>query len=157
MDISKIQEIIKLLKDTDISEIEIKDELGTLRLSRQGSGQTALDVQQSMYYQPPLQPMPVSAPPIQAPAAAIASPVPNNETGHTVRSPMVGTLYSSPSPDAQPFVTIGQTVKVGDTLCIIEAMKMFNEIESDRAGKIVAIYANNGDPIEFDQALFVIE
>ncbi|WP_188883561.1 acetyl-CoA carboxylase biotin carboxyl carrier protein, partial [Alicyclobacillus cellulosilyticus] len=77
--------------------------------------------------------------------------------GHKVRSPMVGTMYTSPSPDAAPFVTLGQSVKAGDTLCIIEAMKMFNEIEADRAGVITAIHVANGEPVEFDQPLFTIE
>ena len=157
MDISKIQEIIKLLKDTDISEIEIKDELGTLRLTRYGLKPAPMDIQQALSYSssPPV-------PMIPASTQNLSTQVPdkqetNQETGHTVRSPMVGTLYTAPSTEAQPFVSVGQSVKVGDTLCIIEAMKMFNEIESDRAGKIKAILAHNGDPIEFDQALFIIE
>jgi acetyl-CoA carboxylase biotin carboxyl carrier protein len=78
-------------------------------------------------------------------------------SGHKIRSPMVGTMYTSPSPENPPFVTIGQSVKVGDTLCIVEAMKMFNEIESDRAGKIVEILVKNGEPVEYDQILFIIE
>lgn len=152
MDISKIQEIIDLLKDTDISEIEIKDEQGTLRLSRHGSGN------QPIHYVPSQAVVPMQAPPTPGALHSLENTVGNTlPSGHTVRSPMVGTLYTSPSPEAPSFVTIGQMVKVGDTLCIIEAMKMFNEIESDRAGKVVAILAANGDPIEFDQALFVIE
>jgi acetyl-CoA carboxylase biotin carboxyl carrier protein len=158
MDISKIQEIINLLKDTDISELEIQDEQGTLRLSRQGKGGHPGEAQQTIYI-----PAPQASAPMQAPAAVADAGTPkatapeSTPSGHTIRSPMVGTLYTSPSPEAPAFVTIGQMVKVGDTLCIIEAMKMFNEIESDRAGKVVAILAANGDPIEFDQALFVIE
>ncbi len=150
MDIRKIQEIIEMLKDTDISEIEIKDDKGTLRLSRHGQSV------QPIHFIPSTTPVQMPTSTAEA-AQAVENAVSNVPSGHTVRSPMVGTLYTSSSPDSPPFVTIGQTVKVGDTLCIIEAMKMFNEIESDRAGKVAAILASSGDPIEFDQALFVIE
>ncbi len=147
MDIRKIKKLIELLDETGISEIEIKEGEESLRLSR--------------YHQ--------AEPPRYAPApAAPAAPAPVNvivaehkpaelSSGHKVKSPMVGTMYTSPSPDAAPFVAVGQSVKVGDTLCIIEAMKMFNEIEADRAGTITAILVANGDPVEYDQPLFTIE
>lgn len=150
MDIRKIKKLIELLEETGISEIEIKEGEESVRLSRHGHTAEA-----PRYY-------PQAAP--QAPIQAAAAPMVQETkqasatiSGHRVRSPMVGTMYTSPSPEAATFVTLGQTVKVGDTLCIIEAMKMFNEIEADRAGKIVEILVSNGDPVEYDQPLFVIE
>jgi len=149
MDIRKIRKLIELLEETGISEIEIKEGEESLRLSRYGQHVEA--------------PMPkilhASAPRAQEQPAMSAHEIKptTSSDAHKVRSPMVGTMYMSPSPDADPFVKVGQTVNVGDTLCIIEAMKMFNEIEADRAGKITAILVNNGEPIEFDQPLFIIE
>jgi acetyl-CoA carboxylase biotin carboxyl carrier protein len=151
MDIRKIRKLIELLEETGIAEIEIKEGEESLRLSR--------------YSNAPMQAQPIQhivtapAPHHEAPAApeshkAPAAPV---HKGHKVRSPMVGTMYASPSPESPPFVTLGQTVKVGDTLCIIEAMKMFNEIESDCAGTIVDILVKSGEPVEYDQVLFIIE
>jgi len=152
MDIRKIRKLIELLEETGISEIEIKEGEESLRLSRH-SYPTDLPVQKY-----------VAAPPVTAPSATTPvtigtvenKPV-DTSSAHKVRSPMVGTMYMSPSPDAPPFVKVDQVVKVGDTLCIIEAMKMFNEIEADRAGKITAILVDNGEPIEYDQPLFIIE
>lgn len=152
MDIRKIRKLIELLEETGISEIEIKEGEESLRLSRY---QTT-DAPQAKYVShPPAaashhHPAPVAQEahkPVEAPTTS----------SHKVRSPMVGTLYTSPSPEAAPFVSVGQTVKAGDTLCIIEAMKMFNEIEADRAGTITAILVTNGAPVEYDQALFAIE
>lgn len=146
MDIRKIKKLIELLEQTGIAEIEIKEGEESLRLSRY-----------SQVLEPRSQPVSISQP---APAAPLHIPVTTPEAtiaGHTVKSPMVGTLYTAATPGAPPFVTVGQTVKAGDTLCIVEAMKMFNEIEADRGGKIVAVLANNGDPVEYDQPLFVIE
>lgn len=158
MDIRKIKKLIELLEETGIAEIEIKEGEESVRLSRYGN----MDNAQPIRY--------ISAPTVAAPQhtpthAAPAEPsildhkpiAATTKPGHKVRSPMVGTMYTSPSPDAPAFVTIGQSVKVGDTLCIVEAMKMFNEIEADRAGKIVDILVANGDPIEYDQPLFIIE
>ena len=157
MDIRKIKKLIELLDETGISEIEIKEGEESVRLSRHGS----MEMPQQVRY--------VQAPPAAASAPATHAAVPNEpaimdhkpaaagKPGHRVRSPMVGTMYTSPSPDAPLFVTIGQNVKVGDTLCIVEAMKMFNEIEADKAGKIIDILVANGDPVEYDQPLFVIE
>ena len=151
MDIRKIKKLIELLEATGISEIEIKEGEESLRLSRHSQQMTAPITQ--TYIAPP-QPLPT-----QTPILVQANETPSipTQTGHKVRSPMVGTLYVSSSPENPPFVSVGSTVAVGDTLCIVEAMKMFNEIEADRAGTITAILIANGDPVEYDQALFVIE
>jgi len=150
MDIRKIKKLIELLEETGISEIEIKEGEESLRLSRHHHHPT--EAPQVRY---------VSSPHVSAPSSvSVATPddTPAEATsGHKVRSPMVGTMYISPTPDAAPFVAIGQSVKAGETLCIIEAMKMFNEIEADRAGIITAILIANGDPVEYDQPLFIIE
>lgn len=161
MDIRKIKKLIELLEETGISEIEIKEGEESVRLSRHGYPMEAPP--QQYHYMPqqqaPQQAIPAPAQPalahIDGATASAAEKL--AIAGHLIRSPMVGTLYTSPSPEAPAFVKIGQSVKVGDTLCIIEAMKMFNEIESDRVGKVVDILVANGDPIEYDQALFVIE
>ncbi len=152
IDISKIKKLIQLIEETSIAEIELKEGEESVRLSRQGSFTSV----------PPQAPAPT---PSYIPTPISAAPTLTNESndksslpaGHVVCSPMVGTMYDSPSPDAEPFVRVGQDVKVGDTLCIIEAMKMFNEIEADKSGKIIAVQVSNGDPVEFDQPLFVIE
>ena len=157
MDIRKIRKLIELLEETGISEIEIKEGEESLRLSRYSNH--GPDVR---YVSPP---QITSAPQVissaQSTEALIenkaSTPTTSNSAGHKIRSPMVGTMYTSPSPDSAPFVTIGQSVKVGDGLCIVEAMKMFNEIEADRAGKIVDILITNGQPVEYDQVLFIIE
>ncbi len=154
MDIRKVKKLIELLEDSNLSEIEIHEGEESVRLSRQSAAaQVAM-------------PAPTIAAPVQ-PHAAPAAPPPaaSSETessdgglpdGHVVRSPMVGTYYSAPSPEAEVFVTIGQVVEPGDTLCMIEAMKMFNQIESDKGGKVVAILGENGEAVEYDQPLFVI-
>lgn len=159
MDIRKIRKLIELLEETGISEIEIKEGEESLRLSRYSNNH--VEAQQIRYVAAPAHhseaqthaSAPVAAGSLSEskPAAAAIS------AGHRVRSPMVGTMYTSPSPESPVFVTVGQSVKVGDVLCIVEAMKMFNEIESDRAGKIAEILVANGEPVEYDQALFVIE
>lgn len=157
MDIRKIRKLIELLEETGISEIEIKEGEESLRLSRHSTA--PVESQQIRY---------VSAPVSQQDTKPILNnslpgphhdhkPAPLPLAGHKIHSPMVGTMYTSPSPETPPFVTIGQTVKSGDTLCIVEAMKMFNEIESDRSGKIIDILVRNGDPVEYDQVLFIIE
>lgn len=149
MDIRKIKKLIELLEETGISEIEIKEGEESVRLSRHYPM-----VEPPVRYSLPMAPQPATSPAVSAPEN---KPVETKVIGHKVHSPMVGTMYNSPSPDAPPFVTIGQTVKEGDTLCIIEAMKMFNEIEADRAGKITAVLVANGEPVEYDQTLFIIE
>jgi len=153
MDIRKIKKLIELLDETGISEIEIKEGEESVRLSRH----VYHVEQQPMRYAAPQQHTMTQAPAISQAIPGESKAQESASNGHKVRSPMVGTMYSSPSPEAAPFVTIGQSVKTGDTLCIIEAMKMFNEIEADRTGKIIDILVTNGDPVEYDQPLFVIE
>jgi len=154
MDIRKIKQLIELLDQTGISEIEIKESKEgetSLRLSRYPVSMpvAALAAQQQSTCIVP-------ATHVLAVETATA-PIPVEITGHTLRSPMVGTLYVSASPESAPFVSVGKTVKKGETLCIIEAMKMFNEIESDRDGVISAMLVANGEPVEYDQPLFIIE
>jgi len=150
MDIRKVKKLIELLEESGISEIEITEGEESVRISRYPQGVT--------YATPPAAPL-AAVQPAPAPAAApspSAAPPPPPE-GHTVAAPMVGTFYAAPAPGAKPFMQIGSKVEVGDTLCIIEAMKMMNQIESDAAGTVVAILAENGEPVEFGQPLFVIE
>ena len=144
MDIRKVKKLIELLEESGIAELEIKEGEESVRISRQSS-----TVVQTVA--PPPQ---VAAPASVAPAAV---DVPAVESGHQVKSPMVGTFYAAASPTSGPFVTQGQQVSVGDTLCIIEAMKMMNQIEADKAGTVRSILVENGSPVEFDQVLFVIE
>jgi acetyl-CoA carboxylase biotin carboxyl carrier protein len=155
MDIRKIRKLIELLEETGISEIEIKEGEESLRLSRHSS--VSMEAPQVRYVSAPVQQPASPAPNNAIPAHHEHKPAVPMVSGHKIRSPMVGTMYTSPSPENPPFVTIGQSVKVGDTLCIVEAMKMFNEIESDRAGKVVDILVKNGEPVEYDQILFIIE
>lgn len=158
MDIRKIRKLIELLEETGISEIEIKEGEESLRLSRHSS--VSAEAPQIRYVSSqPMPPHQTAIEPIAVTKSAVTINEPSEESmpGHKIRSPMVGTMYTSPSPDAAPFVSVGQSVKAGDTLCIVEAMKMFNEIEADRSGKIIAILANSGDPVEYDQPLFIIE
>jgi acetyl-CoA carboxylase biotin carboxyl carrier protein len=162
MDIRKIKKMIELLEESGIAEIEIKEGEETLRIARVLPGQAAVTYMGApqQTYSAPLAAPPVpraiaSAPPeaaATANAAAAASAAQN-----LVTAPMVGTYYSSSSPGAKAFVEIGDEVKVGQVLCIIEAMKMMNQIESEKAGKIKAILVQNGEPVEFGQPLFVIE
>ena len=148
MDIRKVKKLIELLEESGVAEIEIHEGEESIRISRASQ-------------------VSVAAP---APAAAVAAAAPGPETpadnsagtepeisGHIVKSPMVGTFYSAATPGAKPFASIGQQVNVGDTLCIIEAMKLMNQIESDKAGVIKAILVENGQPVEYNQPLFVIE
>jgi len=151
MDIRKVKKLIELLEESNIDEIEIKEGEESVRISRNGN---AGMMQAPMSYAPAPAPVaPAPAPAAPAPAAEPAAPVAD---GNAVLSPMVGTFYRSPSPDAPSFVEVGQTVRVGDVLCIVEAMKMMNQIEADRAGTVTAIHVENGDPVEFDQPLITI-
>lgn len=151
MDIQKIKKLIKLLTETGISEIEVKEGEASVRICRHSAvSPYTLPAQATSAVSPVNE-----APTIFASEASTASEP--HLKGYIVRSPMVGTFYTAPTPGAQPFVEIGQSITIGDTLCIIEAMKMFNQIEADKAGKITAILAENGQPVEFDQPLFVIE
>ena len=152
MDIRKVKKLIELLEESGIAEIEIKEGEESVRISRQQGGAHPVYHQPVMQYQP----APANAPAISVAATpVVATPAANND--HAVTAPMVGTYYASSTPGAKPFVDIGSEVKVGDTLCIIEAMKMMNQIESDRAGKVTAALAKNGEPVEFGQVLFIIE
>ena len=145
MDIRKIKKLIELIEESDIAEIEIHEGEESVRLSRN-----------SAVAQVVAAPAPVSAP---APAAEPAAAVEEKEqfSGHVVKSPMVGTFYRAPSPGAKAFVEVGQSVHNGQTLCIIEAMKILNQIESDTSGTIKEILVENGQPVEYNQPLFVIE
>jgi acetyl-CoA carboxylase biotin carboxyl carrier protein len=153
LDIRKVKKLIELLEESGIAEIEIKEGEEAVRISRMPTGQVVT------HMAPAIAPTPVAAP-AAAPVAAlpVAAEVPARRANeHVVAAPMVGTFYAAASPGSKPFVEIGTEVKEGQVLCIIEAMKMMNQIESDKAGKITAIMATNGDPVEFGQPLFVIE
>lgn len=146
MDIRKIKKLIELVQESGIAELEISEGEESVRINRFSSTAAPAQVQYA--------PAPVA--PLVAPVAVIeATPV--EAVGHQVRSPMVGTFYNAASPGSAAFVAIGQTVNVGDTLCILEAMKMMNQIESDKAGIVKAILATDGQAIEFDEPLFIIE
>ena len=150
MDIRKVKKLIELLEESGIAEIEITEGDDSVRISRYPT---------SGYAAAP-QPVAVQAPAVAAsagvPAASAAAPEASAPRGHAVTAPMVGTMYTSPSPTADVFIKVGDTVAVGDTVCIIEAMKMMNQIEADVAGTVLAIEAQNGDPVEFGQTLIVI-
>jgi acetyl-CoA carboxylase biotin carboxyl carrier protein len=161
MDLRKIKALIDLLEKSNLTEIEIKEGEESVRLSR---AHRAAPMPQLIHAEPaaaPVAPAAAPAAPARSPAAQQTSEShgkPGKEVpdGHTIRSPMVGTFYASPNPDAPSFVKVGQTVKAGDTLGIIEAMKMFNPIESDVSGTVRAILVHSGQPIEFDEPMFVI-
>ena len=146
MDIRKVKKLIELLEESNIGEIEIKEGEESVRISRQGT------VPAPVAYAPPAAPAPAQAPAAEVPTQDSVAPVIDN----AVLSPMVGTFYRSPGPDAAAFVEVGQTVRVGDVLCIVEAMKMMNQIEADRAGAVTAIHVENGQAVEFDQPLISI-
>lgn len=151
MDIRKVKKLIELLEASSVDEIEIKEGEESVRISRN----TGAPIAMAAPIAAPAMPAPVApAPAAPAPAApeAVAPSAAN-----AVKSPMVGTFYRSPSPDAAAFVEVGQSVRAGDVLCIVEAMKMMNQIEADRAGTVTAIHAENGEPVEFDQPLITVE
>jgi acetyl-CoA carboxylase biotin carboxyl carrier protein len=156
MDIRKIKKLIELLEESGIAEIEIKEGEEALRISRMPTATTVahqIPQMASLPLAPPLAVPPKAAVPTAAEAAATKAKA--NE--HVITAPMVGTFYGAPSPGAKPFIEIGDEIKVGQVLCIIEAMKMMNQIESDKAGRVTSIMARNGDPVEFGQPLFVVE
>jgi acetyl-CoA carboxylase biotin carboxyl carrier protein len=160
MDLRKIKALIDLLEKSNLSELEIKEGEESVRLSRQAVAAPAAPMMAAMPMAMAMEaprPGPAATPALAA-TAEEAQPKAGKEVpdGHTMRSPMVGTFYSSPNPDAPPFVKVGQTVKAGDTLGIIEAMKMFNPIEADISGTIRAILVESGQPIEFDEPMFII-
>lgn len=149
MDIRKIKKLIELVEESGIAELEISEGEESVRISRMVTGQAA----PVMNFAQPL-----AAAPAAPAAAPAATPAPAAEvSGHVLRSPMVGSFYRSASPDAKPFVEVGQSIKAGDPLCIVEAMKMMNQIQADKAGTIKSILVENGQTVEFDQPLFIIE
>ncbi len=153
MDIRKIKKLIELLEESGIAEIEIKEGEEAVRISRMPVAPVVAQLPPVAHLAPVAAPSPA---PGTLPAAEAAAPKPKTNE-HVVTAPMVGTFYGSPSPGAKAFVEIGDEIKVGQVLCIIEAMKMMNQIESDKAGRITSIMARNGDPVEFGQPLFVVE
>jgi len=157
MDIRKVKKLIELLEESGIAEIEISEGEESVRISRYPPGGPA--PAPIVHYAAPPAPVYAAAPP-SAPIAATAAgatPVATSRADHTVTAPMVGTFYASATPGAKAFVDIGSEVNIGDTLCIIEAMKMMNQIESDKSGRVTAVLVKNGEPVEFGQPLFIIE
>ena len=155
MDIRKIKKLIELLEESNIGELEIKEGEESVRIARNSGTVQYVNAPMQGYapaQQAPMQSAPVAAAPA-APAAAPAAPVPS---GHIIKSPMVGTYYGAPSPGSPNFVEVGKQVKVGDVICIIEAMKMMNQIVADKAGVIESILVQDGNPVEFDQPLVTI-
>jgi len=151
MDIRKIKKLIELLEESDLAEIEVQEGEESVRISRHGKAVHAVMGAQPIITAPPPAPQATAAG-----ASAEAPPAPPPK-GHTITSPIVGSFYRSPAPGSPPFVEVGQRVNAGDTLCIIEAMKMLNQIESDKAGVVAAILVENGQPVEYGQPLFIIE
>ena len=148
MDIRKVKKLIELLEESGIAEIEIREGEESVRISRHGQAGTQVAMQHAVH-----------APTLNstAPAAAVEAAAPAEPIGHTVNAPMVGTFYQSAAPGTPPFVVLGQSVNVGDTLCVIEAMKIMNQIESDKAGVVKTMLVESGQPVEYGQPLFVIE
>jgi acetyl-CoA carboxylase biotin carboxyl carrier protein len=156
MDIRKVKKLIELLEESGVAEIEIKEGEESVRISRMGANAPVTHYVQAPMAMPAAAPAPAPAAPARAVAAEPAEPEgPRPE--NTVTAPMVGTFYSAAAPGASAFVDIGQEVKIGQTLCIIEAMKMMNQIESDKSGRVTQVLVKNGEPVEFGQPLFVIE
>jgi acetyl-CoA carboxylase biotin carboxyl carrier protein len=158
VDLRKIKKLIDILEESNLAELEIKEGEESVRLSRIPKGMTQVSATQ-----PAFAPVQIEAPrAIEASAPSATAPPATTSgskdlpAGAILRSPMVGTFYASPNPESPPFVKVGQSVKVGDTLAVIEAMKMFNQIEADVAGTVVAVLASSGQPVEFDEPLFVI-
>ena len=155
MDIRKVKKLIELLEESGISEIEIKEGEESVRISRHPTGMVHT-ISAPAAYAPAL--APAAAQGAAVPRAEAAAPArPDVAPEDAVTAPMVGTFYAAPAPGAKAFVEIGSEVKPGDVLCIIEAMKMMNQIESDKAGKVVSVLVKNGDPVEFGQTLFIIQ
>jgi len=146
MDLRKLKKLIDLVQESGIAELEVTEGEEKVRIARTNAGSPQVYMPQHMQA------------PMPAPVAAVAAPiVPEEPVGHTLKAPMVGTFYRSPSPGSPPFVEVGQSVSKGQTLCIIEAMKLLNEIESDVSGTVKAVLTENGQPVEYGQPLFVIE
>ena len=149
MDIRKIKKLVEILEESSLAEIEIHEQEESIRLSRYPRD---LPVAAAPVAAAPI----VAAPLAATPEAAAASETPELEEGYVVRAPMVGTFYASPNPESDPYVRVGQSIKAGDVVCIIEAMKMFNQIESEEDGKVVSVLVDSAQPVEFDQPLFII-
>ena len=152
MDLRKLKKLIDLVEESGISELELTEGEESVRISRQGQV-----MQQPQQYTIPQQPTPAAQNQVPTPTASADTEDVAQETGHALTSPMVGTFYRSSSPEADPYVEVGSSVKKGDTLCIIEAMKLLNEIEADRDGIIKKIMVENAQPVEFGEPLFIIE
>ena len=155
MDLRKLKTLIDLVSESNISELEITEADGKVRIVKAdpaavGAPMVAMPAQQMV-----AAPAPVAA--AAAPAAPVAAPAPAVETGHVVKSPMVGTFYRASGPNAKPFAELGQPIKEGNAICIIEAMKIMNEIDSDVSGTVTKILVENGQPVEFGQPLFIVE
>lgn len=155
MDLAYIKKVIKLIEKSEVDEIEIEEEGKKIRVAKNKHPQPA-------YYTQASYPQPLNIPPVPAAVPAAEAPQPGTPTKpeqklHEVRSPIVGTFYRAPAPDAEPYVEIGQSVSVGAVLCIVEAMKLMNEIESDVSGRIAQVLVENGKPVEYNQVLFLIE
>ncbi len=150
MDLRKLKTLIDLVAESGISELEITEAEGTVRIVKNNAGHPPMQAApvQSQVVAAPIPAAPATAPVVEAAPVAV---------GHTVKSPMVGTFYRSAQPGAEAIITLGQAVKEGDTLCIIEAMKLMNEIEADKSGVVKAILVENGNPVEYGQPLFIIE
>lgn len=147
MDIRKIKKLIEIIEESNIAELEIKEGEESIRINRYSAAPAAVAYAQA----------PVAAAPAPAAAPAAAAPAEEKITGHVVKSPMVGTFYRAASPGSKVFVEVGQSVQAGDTLCIIEAMKILNQIEADKSGTISKILVENAEPVEYGQPLFIIE
>lgn len=152
MDVRKIKKLIELVEESGIMELEISEGEETIRINRG----TPVQLQQT-HFVPAVAPVQAPAPVAQETTQVETSSQEPSLSGHMIRSPMVGTFYRSPSPESDPFVEVGQTVKVGDALCIVEAMKMMNRIEADKAGVVKAIFVNDGEAVEFDEPIIIIE
>mgnify|MGYP005698334187 FL=1 len=153
MDLRKIKKLMELLEESGIAEIEVKEGEESIKLSR---GTNTPNIPNQQIAQQPFVQSPMSSPQVPVDVQPIQE-TQKEEKRNTVNSPMVGTFYASASPESKPFVTVGQSVKKGDTLCILEAMKMMNQVQAERDGKIIEILVDNAEPVEFDQPLFVIE
>lgn len=155
VDMRKIKKLIELIQSTGVAEIEIKEGEETVRITRESKGTPVYMAAPAVA--PAAQPSAAPIEPAPAGKEKAAAAAPAAESKHAVKAPMVGTVYLSSSPGTKPFVEIGQTVKPGDVICLIEAMKMFNQIEADKAGTVTARLVDNGTPVEFNQPLFIIE
>lgn len=157
MDMSYLEKLVKLFDESTLTELEIEEEGTQVRLARQKEqAQVTYAAPPQYAYAPAPSPAPQAAPAATGAPSAPAAPAVSANT-HEIKSPIVGTFYTAPSPDAEKYVSVGQHVEVGTTLCIIEAMKLMNEIESDAAGKVVKICVENGSPVEYGQTLFIVE